>query len=82
VARLSIRGNRDFPGGYDITAGLVELLGAADAVLWSKSYSLPADEGDLDIVLSAPVTGVMAVRFTALLSDTGAGLAEVEVFGP
>lgn len=83
VARIAMRGNREYESGYDFIRGKFELFGTGGAVLWSASYDLPPPDRDLDIVLQAPVPGVTAVRFTSQQDESDdPGFAELEVFGP
>jgi hypothetical protein len=83
IARVAMRGNREYMSGYDFLRGRFELLGAGDAVLWSASYDLPEPDRDLDIVLPVPLAGVSAVKFTAEKDESiEPGFAELEAFGP
>lgn len=81
VARIAMRGNREYASGYDFVRGRFEVLDASDAVLWKGTYDLPPPDRDLDIVLPRPVSGVRAVKFTSLEDEsTEPGFSELEVF--
>lgn len=83
IARIAKRGNREYESGYDFIRGKFEVLGPNDIVLWGASYDLPDPDRDLDIALTVPVTGAMAVKFTSEKDDPPEpGLAELEAFGP
>lgn len=82
VARIAMRGNREYASGYDFIRGTFEVLDANDAVVWQGTYDLPEPDRDLDIVLPEPARG-RSVRFTSLADEsTEPGFAELEVFGP
>jgi hypothetical protein len=82
VARIAMRGNREYASGYDFVRGTFALLDADGDTLWGGDYDLPAPDRDLDIVLPTPVSGVSALRFTSLEDEsTEPGFAELEVFG-
>jgi hypothetical protein len=80
VSRIALRGNREYPSGYDFLRANIDVVGDA-GVLWSGSYNLPNPDRDLDITLLVPVAGATSVKFTSL-ADEGRepGLAELEVF--
>ena len=83
VARIAMRGNREYYSGYDFIRGRFEVLGAADAVLFTGDYDLPLPDRDLDIVLPEPIEGAAAVRFSSLVDESSEpGFSELEVFGP
>ena len=83
VRRISLRGNREYVSGYDFLQGRFEILGANQSVLWSSSRLLPEPDRDLDIVLGAPVSGAIAVRFHSERDESAdPGFGELEVFGP
>lgn len=83
VARIAMRGNREYASGYDFLNGKFEVLGVADAVLWEGTYDLPAPDRDLDLTLQAPVPNALSVRFTGLADESDEpGFSELEVFGP
>lgn len=83
VARIALRGNREYTTGYDFLRARFEVLGEGGAVLWAASYDLPEPERDIDVTLPAPVANAHAVRFASEKDQSeDPGLAEVEVFGP
>jgi hypothetical protein len=83
VARIAMRGNREYYSGYDFIRGRFEVLGAADAVLFTGDYDLPLPDRDLDIALPEPIEGAVAVRFSSLVDESSEpGFSELEVFGP
>jgi hypothetical protein len=81
VARIVLRGSRQFGAGYDFLRARFEVLGANGAVLWSGVHQLLPPHRDLDLLLPAPVTGATAVRFHSeedQSSDPGFG--ELAIF--
>jgi hypothetical protein len=83
VGRVSMRGNREYASGYDFIAGRFELLNASGATIWSADRLLPDPDRDLDILVSPPLSGVTAVRFTSTADESDEpGFSELEVFGP
>jgi hypothetical protein len=83
VGRVSMRGNREYATGYDFIAGRFELLGASGVAIWSADRLLPDPDRDLDIMVSPPLSGVTAVRFTSTADESDEpGFSELEVFGP
>jgi len=83
VARIAMRGNREYASGYDFIRGKFEVLDANDAVLWQGTYDLPAPDRDLDITLPTPVKRALSVKFSSLVDESSEpGLSELEVFGP
>jgi hypothetical protein len=80
VARIAIRGNREYASGYDFIRARIDVIGAG-GTLWSNSYDLPNPDRDLDITLASPLTGVTGVKFTSLQDESlEPGLSELEVF--
>ncbi|MFI5307700.1 MAG: hypothetical protein ACHQ53_10130, partial [Polyangiales bacterium] len=83
VARIAIRGNREYASGYDFLSGEFQVLDASDAVLWEGIYDLPEPDRDLDLNLPAPVAKARAVKFSGLSDESDEpGFSELEVFGP
>ena len=83
VGRISMRGNREYATGYDFIAGRFEVLGASGAAIWSADRLLPDPDRDLDILISPPLPGATAVRFTSTADQSDEpGFSELEVFGP
>jgi hypothetical protein len=83
VARIAMRGNREYASGYDFVEGRFDLLDSAGGVLWSEQRLLPDPDRDLDIPLFPPVPGVWSVRFTSVTDQSDEpGFSELEVFGP
>jgi hypothetical protein len=83
VARIAMRGNREYASGYDFVEGRFDILDGAGGVLWSEQRLLPDPDRDLDLLLSPPVANAAAVKFTSI-SDQSVepGFSELEVFGP
>ncbi|HEY4185587.1 MAG TPA: hypothetical protein VGP07_10985 [Polyangia bacterium] len=83
VARIAMRGNREYATGYDFVEGRFDILDAAGAVLWSADRLLPDPDRDLDLLVTPPVANAAAVKFTSI-ADVGIepGFSELEVFGP
>jgi hypothetical protein len=82
VARLALRGNREYTSGYDFLRARFELLGEGEAVLWSASLALLEPDRDLDLTLPSAVAGVKAVRFRSEVDESeDPGFGELEVFG-
>lgn len=83
VARIAIRGNREYASGYDFVRARFEVLGSGGDVLWGADYDLPAPDRDLDLTFATPVADALSVRFTSLADEsTEPGFSELEVFGP
>jgi hypothetical protein len=83
VARIAIRGNREYASGYDFLRGTFEVLDTSQAVLWTGTYDLPAPDRDLDITLPTPIANAFAVKFSGLDDESDEpGFSELEVFGP
>ena len=83
VARIAMRGNREYATGYDFISGRFDVLGAGGAVLWTTTRLLPDPDRDLDILVSPPVAGAAAVKFTSVSDQSQEpGFSELEVFGP
>jgi hypothetical protein len=83
VARIAIRGNREYASGYDFLTAKFELLGADEDVLWHGTYDLPGPDRDLDIVLPKTFDDVFSVRFSSIADESDEpGFSELEVFGP
>ncbi len=82
VARIAMRGNREYSSGYDFIRGRFEVL-SGDQVLWSASYDLPQPDRDLDIVFATPIAGATAVKFTSEKDESiEPGFSELEIFSP
>jgi hypothetical protein len=82
VARIAMRGNREYASGYDFIRGTFQLLDASGDAVWEGTYDLPAPDRDLDITLPDPVTA-RALRFESLEDESSEpGFAELELFGP
>ena len=83
VARIALRGNREYATGYDFVEGWFELRAADGSTLWKGDYVLPEPDRDLDIVFPTPMAGAASVRFTSISDQsTEPGFSELEVFGP
>jgi hypothetical protein len=85
VKRVTILGNREpnYPAGYSVLAGKLDLLDEKGKVLESKELKAAGEKYDFDFVISA--TGVRAIKFT-ITDDQGnkngsqdCALAEIEV---
>ena len=85
VRRVTILGNREpnYPAGYSVLAGKLELLDEKGKVLESKELKAAGEKYDFDFVISAG--GVRAIKFT-ITDDQGnkngsqdCALAEIEV---
>jgi F5/8 type C domain len=84
VRRVTALGNREpeYPAGYSVTAGTIELLDADGKVLFSRPLKATGDKHDLTLVPPAAVGGVRAVRVTATEDQKQyncVGLAELQV---
>jgi hypothetical protein len=80
VARIAIRGNREYASGYDFLRGTFEVLDASGGVLWHGTYDLPEPDRDLDVTLPA-VKAARKVKFSGLADESDEpGLSELEVF--
>lgn len=71
VFKVSLLGNREpsWPKGFSIHYGLLELLDAKGAVLWSTKNEEKNLLADITFTLKTPQMGVRAVRFTSLMDD-------------
>lgn len=81
VTRVTVLGNRDpeYPNGYTVTDGTVELLDANGKVISEHALTGAGEKSDFDLRLTTP-TKVRAVRFTMTKSLTGnCGLGEFQV---
>jgi hypothetical protein len=84
VRRVTVLGNRDpqYPNGYFVLAGKVELLDKAGKVLAVKELTPAGEKYDFDWIIDRPPPGVRAVRFTAT-KDQGTsscvGIGEFQV---
>jgi F5/8 type C domain len=85
VKRVTILGNREpqYPSGYSVLAGKLELLDEKGKVLESKELKAAGEKFDLDFVISA--AGVRAIKFT-ITDDQGdkngskdCALAEIQI---
>jgi hypothetical protein len=80
VARIAMRGNREYASGYDFLSGKFEVLDDSDGVLWHGTYDLPEPDRDIDITLPAQ-TGARKVKFSSLADESDEpGFSELEVF--
>ena len=80
VARIAMRGNREYASGYDFLRGTFQVLDASDKVLWKGDYDLPEPDRDLDVTLPA-VDNARKVKFIALADESDEpGFSELEVF--
>lgn len=81
IGRVKIFGNRDYPSGYDTLTARIELLSAADAVLYTADVTAVGADADVDHVVGPVVSAVKAVRVIVLTGDsTGPGIAEIEAY--
>ncbi|HEX4508842.1 MAG TPA: hypothetical protein VH328_02140, partial [Burkholderiaceae bacterium] len=81
VARIAMRGNREYPSGYAFLEGRFDVLDASGAVLWSEDRLLPDPGHDLDILVEPRVTNASSVRFTSVMDQPDEpGFSELEVF--
>lgn len=71
VAKVRVLGNREpnWPKGFSIHYGLLELFDARGALISSMKNEEKNLQADVDFKLKAPVAGVRAVRFTSLMDD-------------
>jgi hypothetical protein len=82
VARIAMRGNREYASGYDFIRGRFSLLDATNTPIWQAVYDLPLPDRDLDITLPTPITA-RAVQFESVEDESSEpGFGELEVFGP
>jgi hypothetical protein len=82
IARIAIRGNREYSSGYTFKRGKFEILDASDHSLWSETHALPLPDRDLDLAITPPVSG-RKVKFTSVKDESNEpGFSELEVFGP
>lgn len=78
VKRVTIKGNRDpqYPTGYFVTEGTVELLDDKGKVVASHELKAAGEKNDFDLILEKFAT-VRAVRFKMTKSENGyCGLGE------
>jgi hypothetical protein len=82
VRRVSLRGNRDpqYPTGYFITAGKLELLDAAGKVLSTHDLTSAGDKHDLTWMAKTLATGVRTIKFTATKDDATNGCVSLGEF--
>ncbi|MCU0706155.1 MAG: discoidin domain-containing protein [Fimbriiglobus sp.] len=81
VKRVTILGNRDpqYPTGYFVSEGTVELLDDKGKVISSHEMKSAGDKHDFDLKLDRFVT-LRGVRFTCTKSENGnCGLSELQV---
>jgi hypothetical protein len=82
VARVHVRGNREYPDGYDYIEGLVEVYDGG-TMLYGASHMLPAPRRDIDVVFGSPLQAATSVKFTSVVDESiEPGLSEIEVFAP
>lgn len=83
IARIAMRGYREYPSGYDFLEGSFEILGVKSSVLWRTSVILPEPDRDVDLILPFPIPNALAVQFKSLRDEsTEPGFSELQVFGP
>lgn len=81
VLGIRLRGNREWPEGFDFERGEFELFDEGGDVIFSKKASLPSPDRDLELQLSQ--TRVRRVRFTSLDDEGNSpGFGELEILGP
>jgi IPT/TIG domain len=81
IARIALRGNREFSSAYDILRGRLEILDGSTGVLWSASIDLPDPTRDHDVFFDTPVGNAQVVRLTSEIDrSVDPGFAELEVF--
>lgn len=81
VLGIRLRGNREWPSGFDFKRGELKLFDEGGEVIYSKKVSLPSPDRDLDLELSE--ARVRVVRFTALDDEGNSpGFGELEILGP
>ena len=81
IKRVTVLGNRDpqYPTGYFVTEGTVELLDGKGKVISSHELKSAGDKHDFDLILDKFVS-VRAVRFKMTKSENGyCGLSEFMV---
>lgn len=87
ISRVTIWGNREAPWEKDfsVLAGKLELLDKDGKVLFTKDDEGKGEAKDFDFVLTKPINGVRAIKFT-VLGDEGEknsyrdiALGEIEV---
>lgn len=82
VARIAMRGNREYATNYDFIEGRFDILDVNGAVLWSEDRLLPDPDRDLDILVEPRVANAASVRFTSIQDQPDEpGFSELEVFG-
>ena len=84
VRRVTVLGNREpqYPTGYSITAGTIELLDANGKVLFTRSVKATGDKFDLTLLPPAAVGGVRAVKVTATEDQNQfncVGIGEIQI---
>ena len=81
VARIAMRGNREYASGYDFIEGRFDILDANGVVLWSADRLLPDPDRDLDILVEPRVVNATSIRFTSVTDQPDEpGFSELEVF--
>jgi uncharacterized membrane protein len=83
VDRVELYGPRDYPTGYNILAGVVQLFDANGTQLYkSGTVNLSIGAFHDGVVTFPAVAGVRRVRFTSTMDEgNDPGLAEVKIFG-
>lgn len=85
IGRVKLFGNRDeYPTGYDVFTARIELLDAADAVVYSATVTTSRGaepNGDVDHAIAPAKSGVRKIRVVILTGEAlGPGLGEIEAY--
>jgi hypothetical protein len=82
VARIALRGNREYANEHDIKAVRVEVMGAAGEILWTTEAALPAPHRDADLTPPLPIPDARSIKIFSIDDDSETpGFSEVEIFG-
>jgi len=84
IRRVTVLGNREpqYPTGYSVTAGTIELLDANDKILFARDVKAVGDKFDLTLLPPAAVGGVRAVKVIATEDQKQfncVGIGEVQI---
>ena len=84
VRRVTVLGNREpqYPTGYSVPAGTIELLDANGKVLFGRDVKAVGDKFDLTLLPRMAIGGVRAVKVTATEDQKQfncIGLAEIQI---
>lgn len=87
LGRVVLRGNRDFPTGFDVLSARVVLMDGTRRVLTSTDVTTTRGaepNGDAEWIVSPPVSCVARVRVIVIRAEGARepGLAEVEAYLP